>query len=248
MFKGAGKIGVRASATSPMMYAPRANSFSLQLESTEEEANAFPFGDADIRQVVDKIVTKQTYKVMIGIESFDSQDVAFMMGEQIATTNTTFPEIKNTSVPLVSAYTVANADLIEDQAIAVTTLDSLFSTRMLTQIPSAGTLAAGQFKVGAGLITFHSGLAGQAINYMYDKAFTGMKTLGVTTSPTYWTDVSFSGLITGERFTSPLRIFVPSMKATPKFDFKIGDKTTMDIEFTAKVKAGYRRPILIGDL
>lgn len=249
MFRGAGKIGIRTINNPKTMYAPRANTFKITLESTQEEAKAFPFGTCGTRTIVDKITTEETWKLMLGIESFDPEDLSFLMNEQIATGNLTIPEVINTTIPSAAPFTVTNADLIVDQVVAATVLDSLQTSRYLTQMPNAtATLAAGQFKVGAGVITFASAQAGLPVNYMYDKNLTNTRSIGSTTNPQAWGDVSFSGIVCGDRFTKPFRIFVPSMYATPKLDLSFGDKTTVEIEFTMKTLAGYRKPLLIADL
>jgi hypothetical protein len=194
-------------------------------------------------------VSEQTFKLIVGIESFDPEDMGFILGEQIAVASTaTFPEIVNTTIPTGGTPSISLPDLVTDQVISVTTLDSLLTTRTLTQIPNAGTLAAGQFKVGSGTVNFYTTDGNKAINIWYDKAFTNFRSLGVVANPGAWGDCSFSGIICGDRFTQPMRVYIPSMYPTPKFDLTIGDKSTAEIEFTMKLTGNYRIPLLIGDL
>lgn len=250
MFRGAGKIGLRTINSPKIMYAPRANTFRMTLETTEETAKAFPQNTCGARQTVDTIATEQTYKLFLGIESFDAEDIGFIMGEQIGVASTaTLPEVVSLLLPATGSLAIANPDLVLDQIVSATVLDSLATNRVLTQVPNATpTLASGQFKVSAGSITFATAEAGRAINYMYDKNFTNLRSVGLVASPQVWGAVAFSGIVCGDRFPKPMRIFVPSMKATPKFDLSIGDKTTVELEFTMTAQPGYRLPFVIADL
>lgn len=247
MFRGMGKIGIRTLSSPRIMYAPRANSFKLGLENTEQEAKAFPQGSCGPLQTVDKVISDQTWKLNLGMESFDPEDIGFVMGERLATSTMTIPEVLSIIVPVNGVVT--NADLTVDRLASATLLDSLQGVRFLTQIPNAATFATTtQFKVGAGSISFHPSMAGQALNYMYDKSLVGTRTIGFEQNVVLWGDVCFSGVVCGTRFSKPFRIFVPSMARSGNLDFSIGEKTSIDLEFTLKLLAGYRSPVLMADL
>lgn len=248
MFRGAGKIGLKTRADNHIMYAPRVQQFRLTNESTEETAKGFPQGTCGPRVTVDKETLENTYKIFLSIESFDAEDMGFIVGERPeVATNFTFPEMVSIAVPTTRTY--AETGLITDQKVAATVLDSTHTYRVLEQVPSAtGTLPVGTFSVGAGAITFNAGEVGKFVNFTYDKIFTTSKTLGVVQNPRYWSDVSFSGLVCGSRFSKPMRIYVPSMKASQSFDFSIGDKTTIEIEFELALVGNDRIPFKIADL
>lgn len=248
MFRGMGKIGIRTLASPRIMYAPRANSFSLNLENTEQEAKAFPQGSCGPLQTVDKVISDQTWKLNLGMESFDSEDISFVMGERLATSTMTIPEVLSVIIPANGV--VANADMTVDKLVSATLLDSLQTIRFLTQVPNASTaaLTAGQFKVAAGSLIFSPTLSGQALNFMYDKSLVGTRTIGYEQNFVLWGDVCFSGVVCGPRFAKPFRIFVPSMARSGNLDFAIGEKTSVSLEFTLKLAAGFRSPVLMADL
>lgn len=248
MFRGMGKIGIRTLASPRIMYAPRANSFSLGLENTEQEAKAFPQGSCGALQTVDKVISDQTWKLTLGMESFDSEDIGFIMGERLATSTLSIPEVLSIVIP--AGGNVPNADMTIDKLVSATLLDSLQTVRFLTQVPMASTapLTAGQFKVGNGSLFFPASLAGQALNFMYDKSLVGTRTIGYEQNYVLWGDVCFSGIVCGTRFPKPFRIFVPSMARSGNLDFSIGEKTSINLEFTLKLAAGFRSPVLMADL
>ena len=247
MFRGMGKIGIRTLASPRIMYAPRANSFRLSLENTEQEAKAFPHGTCGALQTVDKVISDQTWKLNLGMESFDSEDIGFVMGERLSTSTLTIPEVLSVIVP--AGGVVANTDMTVDKLVSATLLDSLQVVRFLTQIPNAAAFTTtGQFKVAGGSVVFHPSLAGQSLNYMYDKVLTGTRTIGFEQNYVLWGDVCFSGVVCGTRFPKPFRIFVPSMARSGNLDFAIGEKTSIDLEFTLKLAAGFRSPVLMADL
>ncbi|HEY9302181.1 MAG TPA: hypothetical protein VIQ31_38595 [Phormidium sp.] len=228
------------------MYSPRAAAFKIGREQTEEDANAFPHGNCDILQIVDTAVTQVKYNMSLTVESFDSNDMSYLMDEQISTSrNIALPDMWNGVIP--PALTIPVPGLLANQAISVTVLDSLQQTRQLRQVP--GTPGAGQYSVAAGAVNFNAAQANMPVNIMYDKVFDELRGIGLETTYLKWGKVAFKGVVCGTRFPKPMKIFIPGMIRTGNWDLSIGgQKTSVELTFRLQITPPYRSPVIFYDL
>jgi hypothetical protein len=250
MLNGAGLIGIRTISPNPdagkIMYSPRAAAFKIGREQTEEDANAFPHGNCDILQIVDTAVTQIKYNMSLTIESFDSNDISYLMDEQISSSRAVvLPEMWNGVIP--AGLAIAVPGLVANQAISVTILDSKQQVRQLKQVPGAPT--AGEYSVAAGSVAFNASQANQPVNIMYDKLIDETRGIGLETTYLNWGKVAFKGVVCGPRFPKPMKVFVPGMIRTGNWDLSIGgQKTSVELTFRLQVTPPYRSPVIFYDL
>lgn len=243
MFRGMGKIGFRTRSNDPtakkVLYAPRANTFNLNLQNTEQESKAWSYGDCGPAQTIDKVITDSKWSLKVGTDSFDKLDISYILDEQIQKSATaTFPEMKASVVP--TDATLENPDIAGGQEVVVTNV-----TDAVTMVAVAGAPGAGEFSVGTGVITFNTADVGKAIVYMYDKEYANAETIGLETTYKNWGDVCFTGVACGPRFPKPMQIYCPAIARTGNFDFTVQDQTKVELEFTPKIVSPYRLPVLI---
>ncbi len=244
MFEGMGKIGFRTLGNDKL-YAPRANSFTLTLENTQQEAKAWSSGSCGPAQTVDKVTSDSTWTLRVGTSSFDKLDISFMMDEIISTSPTAvFPQVQTAVVPADLTLTVTG--LVANQDVAISVDDWSVATRLLTQVTGAAP-GPNEFAVTADTITFNAAESGKPIVFIYDKTYTSSETIGLETNFSRWGSVCFTGVACGPRFPQAMQIFVPSLTRTGNFDFSLsgGNETTVELEFTPTVIAPYRKPVLV---
>lgn len=245
-FRGMGKIGIRTTeltdslgnAAPLIMWAPRANSFTLALASEKQEKRAWLTNECGPTEIVDTVITGKTWTLRVGITSFDQTDISFMMDERARTTATaTFPEVSSIAVPTGGA--IACPGMAAEPNAAAVVIDPEYT--------GDRTLAAGAgFSVGGSGITItDTALVGMSVAFMYDRTYTGIETIGLGTSPSDWGELCFSGVACGPRFPQPMVIYCPSMDRSGNFDLSIGDDTSVDMEFTPKVKEPFRSAVVI---
>ena len=243
-FRGMGKIGIRTTELvdasgnpAPLiMWAPRANSFTLALASEKQEKRAWLTNECGPSEIVDTVITGRTWTLRLGIQSFDATDVSFMMDERIRTSATAvFPEVGTAlggeAIAMVSPAPTPN--------VAAVVIDEKYSgNRTLT--------LGGGFTVTGGTITVTlPAAAGLAVAYMYDRSYTDAETIGLGVAPSDWGKLCFSGVACGPRFPRPMQIYCPAMDRSGNFDLAIGDDTTLDLEFTPKVKEPFRSAVVV---
>lgn len=238
-----GKIGVRTTETEdsagnplPMvMWAPRANSFTLALASEKQEKRAWLSGKCGSTEIVDTVVTGETWTLRLGFQSFDQTDISVLMDEVSRISPTSiFPEVNSG----VGGQPIACPGMAGTPNAAAVVIDKKYKGRR--------TLNSGEFAVGGGSITVTKGdAADMAVAVMYDRQYSGAETIGLGENPIEWGELCFSGVACGPRFPQPMSIYVPSMDRSGNFDLSIGDDTNVELEFTPKIKEPFRNPVLI---
>lgn len=240
-----GKIGIRTYEVAntagvvptPTMWAPRANTFTLTRASEKQEARAWLTNECGPQQLVDSVVTQETWTLRVGIQSFDPTDISFTFNEKSReSTAVVFPEVSSVVVP--AGGIVSAPGMAADPKAAAVVID-----------PKAGAkrvlISGDDFTVGVNQLTFDVEFIGLAVAYMYDRTFANAQTIGLGANPDDWGDVCFSGVACGPRFPQPMQIFVPAMSQSNNFELSFQDQTSVELEFTPKIVQPFRSTVLI---
>ena len=245
-FRGMGKIGIRSTeltdasgnAAPLILWAPRANSFTLALASEKQEKRAWLTNECGPSEIVDTVITGKTWTLRVGIQSFDATDVSFMMDEKIRTSATAiFPEVASIAVPAGGVIPLTGVASPANAAAVV--IDEKYTGKRTLALGDGFTITGGSMTIT------DAALVGKSVAYMYDRSYTAAETIGLGVAPSDWGVLCFSGVACGPRFPRPMQVYCPAMDRSGNFDLSVGDDTTLDLEFTPKVKEPFRSAVVV---
>jgi hypothetical protein len=247
--RGYGALTINANSpltAQDLAYFPRLNEFTVS--NTDEFFVAKAYSDDAIMENVDVVKKSSDAMLSIGMQSFDRNDIEFMLNEFAQTTSSlVLPTVKRGAVPLTAPYTYTDADLIgatvaELQVSILSSGDGLEGglTVVTTGTPGTGEV---DFDDATGVLTFNANVAGKGFRYIAYTTHTNINTIGVEDSPITLDSLSFIGIADGPRFPNGVAIYVPKMDRHTGFEFNISGETNVTIEYKPVLSGSNRKPV-----
>ena len=108
--------------------------------------------------------------------------------------------------------------------------------------PGAPT-ALNEYSAIGGVLTFDASAAGALVTYTYDRTCTTVDTIFVEDTADDFGKLIFTGIASGTEFGDGVQIVIPELTrvSTPTLNID-GTTTTLEVEFSANVLPGKRRP------
>lgn len=256
MLTAAGRLGIRSKAgvaniDSSFLYTrPIAVSFSSEVEILE--ASGFPASDSTNRiAVLDSEVVKETWTLNLSQESLDTLDIQRNLDARVAVgaAAKTVPGVKIITVPSVSPYTVTLTEMSSSAAnadVSATILSDL-TPATLQRILSAGTVAAGQFKVNASKeLEFHSSAAGLQVMVFFQQTTGTSKIIGGSEVRGAYTDLEFIGRLSGPRVPTGLNIWCPRISRISGASLGVSASIeAVELQYRINTPTGFNFPMLL---
>lgn len=232
-------VGYICTRSNGILYPMLASAFELTEEVEEKTSEGFPSNDLGILQTTDTVIMKSNWKVKLGLQSFDEMDISRQIYNNGVGTIASIkvPQIASAVIPSTGPYTVAVTGLTLDQQVDVTLLRDQDPGKLyLTQVPSAGTPASGEYEVGANTITFHADQAGGSIVYYYEKTLTSLAGIGGTNAYAPVEEVEILAKYKTTR-TGVRNIWLPRCRTISGGNFSV-TADSVEREFRASVPLG----------
>jgi hypothetical protein len=197
----------------------RPKSIKYSRKNTKVEAYGFPFSDVGAQVKTDSAIVKSDWLFEFTQEAYDQNLGPLIHNQQSAVS----PSIQlpgpttKLVVPASGAFEVLVTGLTADQDCYATVVSDTTPTQ-LTQVKGATAIAAGNFKVTSGTVTFHSTLAGATIAFFYLETKTSLRVQGGNTPILEYGDCFFVGQLAGTRTNE----YVYFPKLSPQGDFEAG--------------------------
>jgi hypothetical protein len=176
---------------------------------------------------------QETYTMTVTIEAITWQVLQFAFG-QLATvaTNLALPERKEATVPTSVPYEITDPDISSTAVWATLRRDGAWGkARPLDRV--TGAPAAGQFQVNTddSKLVFPASLAGAKILYRLFKTHSGIEAIGVSETPSFLDELSFSGITYGDSETGQAKLYIPKATKAAIPSFNPSDVTQVEIQY-----------------
>ena len=152
----------------------RASSIDIEETLTTDSALSFPTSGVGILQEVDLMDQRSVWEITLQRQSVDTPNLDALFNQRVsAAAMVAIPVYKTGSIPSGTPYTITETGLTVDQVVEAEVFSAVAPGNVqLTQIANAGigTVATGQFGVGANTLTFASAQAGLNVGYFYKKS------------------------------------------------------------------------------
>lgn len=154
--------------------------------------------------------------------STEVPDWAFLQlaeGELAANVNVTLPIYKNAQVPLAAVFTISDAAIVAGNLTQIVAYNTSFVGGNLPgplMRVSTAPASAKEFQVAAGVLTFHSSMAGASITYAVPVTQASLPSLGKDPSPTYLGELQFIGHACSDSYPNGLLIHIKRLSQTSK--------------------------------
>lgn len=252
MLYGAGQIFVRSlnlDATSlrgENLIAPLCiASFELTPDDTLAEAKCLIDGK---KQIAAAAITETTYTLKLTFEYADWAVIQLAFDELAGST-------ASAVLPVLKTATVNASNEIVDTALTSATGVYVYRSSpkpaKYYEIITTGTPTDAQVKVdtAATKLVFATGSAGATVQYVHNKTYTTIESIGVESTYDNFGTLSFSGVISGTEFSAGMQLICPQIYRVSSPSLTInGDLATIDIDFRVAVAPGERSPFKLYEL
>ncbi len=219
--------------------------FQYNLETTSKEAKAWIEGR---KKTVASAIGEETYTLTLSYEYLDWSHLGFAYDEiPQSSSNVPLPIIKTGTVPSSAPYEVADAE------ISVTNGSSIkihiserggwgeagYRKKAATLTPASGEFAV---DTTAKKLIFHSSDAGAPFQYVIEKTYTSLPSIGYEATANSYGALSFIGKGYGPQFANGVYIYLPTITRQKAPSLQTNDVPVFEMEFGCAVPAGKRVP------
>jgi len=205
--------------------------FNYQGNSTTKEASAWVDGKV---KVVSSAVGNESYTLTLAFEYLDWSHLGFALDEMPQ-------ESASVVVPILKSGTANGSGVVTDA-------DLTSGANVKAYVSVRGTwgearfLKATEFTVGAGTLTTSATFAGAVLEYLIEKTYSSIESIGHATEATSYGKLSFVGRGYGPEFPQGILISIPDITRSSIPSIASQDVPRFEINFSANVPPGSRTP------
>jgi hypothetical protein len=216
---------------------------SLEASATKEEASGFPFGAVGTLQTLDSAAGKTSWVLSMKQSSIDTTALEFILNQKRqAIASMVVPTSQDYVVTTGATLTVTG--LTADQPVNITVLTDSGNS-FLKQVIGSATPAAGEFKVTANTITFHTSLAtGSVLGLYYTETKTNLQAIGGSAPIAQFGNMSCTFVIGGTRMDNQ-RFWMPRVAHDGNIKIGLGVSGEQEIKFDCSVPTGFNLPYMV---
>lgn len=234
-----------------LVYPGYLSSFELSADTQLIEARALIDGK---RQIVAAAVGEEIFTMTITTEFTDWSALQFAYDELAQeSTGVVLPVLKVARVPLVTPFTIVDTDITtttEASVRAYVASTGPWGERIFLKRVTTAPADATEFQITAatGTLTFHSSLAGATIQYIVNKTYPSLETIGFESTADTFGRLEFFGV--GYSTEGKKLVHIPELSriSTPTLSINGEGAAELTIEFRASVPSGRRRPFILYNL
>lgn len=236
-----------------LIFPPCLSQFELSADVNFLEAECLIDGRI---QVVAGQINREVFTLSVTSQFADWQTMQFAYDELAQeSSNVTIPILKVATIPATAPYEITDSDITATSAADIKAYIANRGTwgdkRFLkvVQAPAPATAEAASVDGANNKIVYDSTYAGAVTNYLVNRTYSSIETVGVETESDQFGKLEFWGLAYGTEFPGQMLMRVPELGRinTPTLTIS-GDITELTVEFRASVPAGQRRPFQLYNL
>lgn len=204
--------------------------FTYTGESTQKQARAWTDGKL---KVVSSAVGDESYSLTLAFEYLDWSHLGFAMDE--------LPQVSSgVKVPIMKSGIANASGVITDAEIVNDEVRAYVSAR--GSWGEARYLKTTEFSVGTGTLTTSATFAGAPIEYVFNKTYANIESIGHEAVSTGYGKLAFVGMGYGPEFPKGVQIYLPSITRSSIPSIQTQDVPRFEINFSVNVPAGARVP------